>query len=835
MPTDFDARFMLILKRAKPLSHNRLSFYTILFAAVILSACTANEELRKSQDLFNKGEYQAALRSVHEAQMADPNNTQLAAFRKQVNEAIYAKEFTSIQQQYRSLPKEDLDRRGDTLKRLIKTTEALCLFNSYYSHTKTQLTHELQHVLSEKEKLGFVCRRISDDFVNDRPEQALRELATLKPYKPYLKEVSDQFDLATTVYWARVETYLDTLHRQRDFSGLKQALNLVDSVFSSDVSMDYRGKLCQFYQDKGKLFLAHGRIATAILCYSFANLFKPAAVDEALMTALFARLKDYNETIYVGLNSSSQESQGLESYREDIFRGINESFNGVFEQAASPADATLQVMVSVERLENNLIIAEPQVKYSRFVSGHKKVPNQTYYNAKEAVERARSQLTRLASESRDRTLATSVVRSDAGGDWQGILKQIDAMNSPEAFDEVPIYIDYSYLQTDIRMTSLMRISYKVHDLKNKEMVKEGTLSEQSERLVSVLEGVHPRDANGMQNSEKFDRETQKTALRLFGDKVVQALAVKIALDVAGLYESRGKSYQESGDTAEAVDSYLMGYLLKNKTVTESIALALPAELSDKLQSLTPEARQVKRLENQTFASAPSQTMDTEGGPKPERQSSPSEKKKYAEIDLPKLVKEAMRKVVLIRGVPRAKNMRGKDLPFISDTSEDGTLQGSGFMVSPNGHVITNFHVVRDCGSVFVKMHDGSEYSAKILASDSSADVALLKIPVKNTPFFALGSYKKLTAGETVIAIGSPLGLEQTVSRGIVSAKRLGSIEKGSEKLLLIQTDAQMTQGNSGGPLINLSGEAIGINTLRGPGPFGFAISTDEVRKRFPRY
>jgi hypothetical protein len=740
---------MLILKRAKPLTHNRLSFYTILLAAVILSACTGNEGLRKSQDLFNKREYRAALWSVHEAQMADPKNAQLAAFRKQVTEAIYAEEFTSTQQQYRSLPKEDLDRRGDTLKRLIKTTEVLCLFNSYYSHTKTELTHELQHVLSEKEKLGIACRRISDDFVNDRPERALRELATLKPYKPYLKEVFDQFDLATTVYWARVETYLDTLHRQRDFSGLKQALNLVDSVFSSDVSMDHRGKLCRFYQEKGKLFLEHGRIATAILYYSFANLFNPAAVDDSLMTAIFARLKDYNETIYVGLDSSSQESQGLESYREEISRGINQSFKGVLGQAGSPADATLTVMVSVERLENNLIIAEPQMKYSRFVSGYKKVPNQTYYNAKEVVEKARSQLTKLASESRDRTLATSV-RSDAGGDWQGIVKQIDVMNSPEAFDEVPIYIDYSYLQTDIRMTSLMRISYKVHDLKNKETVKEGTLSEQSEKLVSVVEGVHPRDANGVQNSEKFDRETQKTALRLFADKVVRALAVKISLEVAGLYESRGKSYQESGETAEAVDSYLMGYLLKNKTVAESIALVLPVELSEKLQSLTPEARQVKRLENQTLASAPSQTRDTESGPKPERQGSSSERKKYAEIDLPKLVKEAMRKVVLIRGVPRSKNTRGKDLPFISDTSEDGTLQGSGFMVSPHGHVITNFHVVKDCGSVFVKMHDGSEYSAKILASDSSADVALLKIPVKNTPFFALGSCALLPARQGVL-------------------------------------------------------------------------------------
>ena len=534
------------------------------------------------------------------------------------------------------------------------------------------------------------------------------------------------------------------------------------------------------------------------------------------------------------VKAASVAPDRVESYKAEIFSAANERWNNIFQRAASPQDATLQIQVSLDRLESNIEVLKPQVKYSRFVSGYRKVPNQSYFKAKEALEKARSQLTMLASQSMDRTLAAAV-NSDGKTDWQGILKQIDTMNSPEAFDDVPIYIEYSYSQTDVRIASLVQVSYKIHDAKNRSQFREDSVREQSDRVVSLLEGVHPNDVNRLENSEKFDREKQKRDLQMFADDVIHIVADKVASEVPGIYEHRGKAYEDAGETAEAIDSYLTGHLVRNETRSDPASYGLPADLSEKLLSLTPETKVERPLTGQKTASVPSSSNDAEDAPKLQKPAAIPEKKKYSEIDLPRLAKEAIRKVVLIRGIPQVKNQRGNESPFINEMGEDGSLQGSGFLMSPNGHVITNFHVVKNCDSVFVKMHDGSEYAAKLLASDRYADIALLKIPVKNTPFFGLGAYKKLTVGETVIAIGSPLGLEQTISRGIVSAKRLAPIEKGGEKLLLIQTDAQMTNGNSGGPLINLSGEVIGINTLKGPGPFGFAISTDEIAKRFPRF
>jgi len=823
------------MKRAgKATYRNRLRSFMVVAVAILSSACAGNQELKTSQDLFEKGDYQGALLSVHQAQMADPTNAHLAAYRKQVNEAMYAKELTTIQKEYRSLAIEDLARRAETLRRLIKTTEALCLFNTYYSHTKTQFSHELQHVLSEKEKIDHICRKISDDFANNRPEAALRDLANLKSYKPYLPEVSAQFELAATKDRTGIEKYLDSMYRQRDFMGLKTALDLVDSLFEPGVSASYRGKISGFYQDKGRLFLDHGKIATSVFYYSVANLVRPGTVDQSFINGLRGRLKDYKESIHVEIKAASVAPDRVESYRAEIFRAINERWDTIFQRAVSPHDATLQIQVSLDRLESNVEVLKPQVNYSRFVSGYRKVPNQAYFKAKEALEKARSQLTMLASQSMDRTPAAAV-NNDGKTDWQGILKQIDTMNSPEAFDDVPIYIDYSYSQTDIRIASLVQVSYKIHDAKNRSRFKEDSLREQSDRLVSVLEGVHPNDVNRLENSEKFDREKQKRDLQLFADDVIHIVADKVATDVPAIYEHRGKAYGDAGETAEAIDNYLMGHLVKNKTLPDLVSYGLPADLSEKLLSLTPETKVERPSTSQNTAAVPSLSNDAEDAPKLQKPVAIPEKKKYSEIDLPRLAKEAVRKVVLIRGIPQVKNQRGNESPFINEMSEDGSLQGSGFLMSPNGHVITNFHVVKNCDSVFVKMHDGSEYAAKLLVSDRSADIALLKIPVKNTPFFGLGAYKKLTAGETVIAIGSPLGLEQTISRGIVSAKRLAPIEKGGEKLLLIQTDTQMTNGNSGGPLINLSGEAIGINTLKGPGPFGFAVSTDEIAKRFPRF
>ena len=137
-------------------------------------------------------------------------------------------------------------------------------------------------------------------------------------------------------------------------------------------------------------------------------------------------------------------------------------------------------------------------------------------------------------------------------------------------------------------------------------------------------------------------------------------------------------------------------------------------------------------------------------------------------------------------------------------------QGSGFIVSADGIILTNAHVVKDAKDVTVKLTDRREYRAKVLGSDAKTDIAVLKIEAKNLPTVALGSTKQLKVGEWVLAIGSPFGFENTVTAGVVSAK--GRSLPDDSYVPFIQTDVAINPGNSGGPLLNSRGEVVGINS-----------------------
>jgi serine protease Do len=157
--------------------------------------------------------------------------------------------------------------------------------------------------------------------------------------------------------------------------------------------------------------------------------------------------------------------------------------------------------------------------------------------------------------------------------------------------------------------------------------------------------------------------------------------------------------------------------------------------------------------------------------------------------------------------------------------------GSGFILSADGYVMTNAHVVDGAEEVIVTLTDSREFKAKIIGADKRSDVALVKIDAAGLPAVRVGDVSRLKVGEWVIAIGSPFGLESTVTAGIVSAK---SRDTG-DLVKLIQTDVAINPGNSGGPLINMRGEVVGINSQiysRSGGYQGisFAIPIDEATR-----
>jgi serine protease Do len=157
--------------------------------------------------------------------------------------------------------------------------------------------------------------------------------------------------------------------------------------------------------------------------------------------------------------------------------------------------------------------------------------------------------------------------------------------------------------------------------------------------------------------------------------------------------------------------------------------------------------------------------------------------------------------------------------------------GSGFIISDDGFVLTNAHVVEGADEVTVTLTDRREFKAKVLGADRRSDVALLKVDARNLPSLRMGDSSKIRVGEWVIAIGSPFNLENTVTAGIISAKARDT----GDYLPLIQSDVAVNPGNSGGPLINMRGEVIGINsqiaTLSGAyNGISFAVPIDEVMR-----
>ena len=157
-----------------------------------------------------------------------------------------------------------------------------------------------------------------------------------------------------------------------------------------------------------------------------------------------------------------------------------------------------------------------------------------------------------------------------------------------------------------------------------------------------------------------------------------------------------------------------------------------------------------------------------------------------------------------------------------------TAQASGFIISADGYILTNNHLVGGADKVLVKVVGRAETEAKVVGTDAATDVAVVKIDGDNLPYLRLADSDKLQVGEWVVAIGNPFGLSHTVTAGIVSAK--GRSIFSTEELEyqdFIQTDAAINRGNSGGPLLNLDGKVVGINTaIIGPGGnigIGFAI------------
>jgi len=207
---------------------------------------------------------------------------------------------------------------------------------------------------------------------------------------------------------------------------------------------------------------------------------------------------------------------------------------------------------------------------------------------------------------------------------------------------------------------------------------------------------------------------------------------------------------------------------------------------------------------------------------------------------PAVVRIDSKRQVVSQGVPdefssdpRLRRFFGNEEPQRpSSQIEEGT--GSGFIVDANGLILTNAHVVDGADQVSVLLKDGRRLQGKVLGTDPVTDVAVVKVEASNLPTVSLGNSELLQPGEWAIAIGNPLGLDNTVTAGIISATGRSSadIGVGDRRVGFIQTDAAINPGNSGGPLLNEKGEVVGMNTaiISGAQGLGFAVPINTAKR-----
>lgn len=160
--------------------------------------------------------------------------------------------------------------------------------------------------------------------------------------------------------------------------------------------------------------------------------------------------------------------------------------------------------------------------------------------------------------------------------------------------------------------------------------------------------------------------------------------------------------------------------------------------------------------------------------------------------------------------------------------------GSGFVFQDSGEIITNAHVIDGADKVQVTLKDGRSFEGKVIGSDPITDIAVVKVEASDLPTLPLGDSSLLQAGEWAIAIGNPLGLDNTVTEGIISAtgRSSGQVGVPDKRVNFIQTDAAINPGNSGGPLLNAQGKVVGVNTaiIQGAQGLGFAIPINTVKE-----
>jgi putative serine protease PepD len=457
-------------------------------------------------------------------------------------------------------------------------------------------------------------------------------------------------------------------------------------------------------------------------------------------------------------------------------------------RTAQDVDATLLLLGS-ECSSRPPTLRSTESQVSTFVAAQDEVSNPRYYSLVERVHSSEAEVARLQA-------LQAANPSDAGLPWRVLAAQIGLAGIQNQLSKEPPFTLVPRVQTyEVERVTLETVAHARARLRfssaNSPAIRTEIPFEVLESAEGIaLRGVLPSDQSGLHNVEPV-LPSESELLRKATSKLVPEVLARVGAVLPVFFAAQAHSLVQDKRFADA-----LGFLAHLRQVPDKgLDPELAALKLDRLGSLLLTSTELVALQPSLALIA--SRMRQEGDDRGPGSDGSDES----------MLESALRSVVVVRR---------------------GGVEGTGFVVSSDGLVLTNHHVVGREGPIEVQLPGGDAFLARTVASEPAADLALLRIPLRSDKFLHLGSSKDTRVGQEVFALGTPQGLQGTVTKGIVSAKR------SDFGVRVLQIDAALNPGNSGGPVLNASGEVVGVATFKWRESEGlnFAIAVEEAIRLF---
>jgi len=769
----------------------------ILLALCLSEACLSffqNKLLISAQNSLKSGNCELAKSQVDEALKANPNDAELQALKTKIDTCLENQKFQKLFNNiFYSMNRYDLHSKLKGLK------EA----QSMRANDKT-VSAAIVSIEDDILKINRKISNIRNSLNNSQLWKAFEEYKDLSPYSDYIPEVRTLYSSINTFIPAVAELFRTEYH-MNSITECTPHLNLLKELFPNDLIIssleeEFEGFALAKYDkaikastkglNKDWLGIGYLMYLEAYREFPFAGIAsKLSEAKQHLIKSRPAMFLFFSERI-------SKET------KEALFSSISFRYSPCYQASPNHKMEKEDILLNIKCIDDSIEEAgrdNRNLPYSKFQNGTEQKANPKYdvvYQSYQQTKHYYDQiyLNYLANPS----IISLFVLNEA-------LKKLKVAEQNllmvPRFVEVPRYDNYQYEKYSISVKSTMIYEYQLVDMQIKEEIGRRVIEREHLGEGTIIQQAHPNDANGIKNIDypiQASIDLHESTKR----ELCASIAESIIQDLKAALKNKATKLNASGNTALAINS-LGQYAALNP---DEDVLVDNAEIKKKIDLALDGGKQFA-LQKDFSASgrkAPESILARKYD-----QSGLSQKQ------LPRLlVKEDVELLVSrsAKAVVSIKTLMG---------------EGSGFLIAADGQILTNYHVIEGFRDIIVVKQDGSKYFASIIKNDKSLDLALIKIEATNNTYLKLSNSSNANVGSSVIIIGSPFGLEQSVTKGIISAKRpyLGKT--------LIQTDAAVNPGNSGGPLITMDGYVIGIvsQAIRkniGEG-LGFAISAEDIK------